>query len=103
MLHLRDSLGRLFDNFTSLTVMWSTSDRELAEFVDMTSSVKMMFVKYKEDDNLRRALCMYFASFQLSLSCNTKDSNYTTYNMQSLCPSVLSYFLSSLTCQTKKI
>jgi len=45
--------------------MWSTSDRELAEFVDITSSVKMMFVKYKEDENLRRALCMYFDSFQL--------------------------------------
>ena len=41
--------------------MWSTSDRELAEFVDMASSVKMMFVKYKEDENLRRTLCMYFA------------------------------------------
>ena len=63
MLHVRDSLGRTFDNFTSLSVMWSTSDRELAEFVDMASSVKMMFVKYKEDENLRRALCMYFASF----------------------------------------
>ena len=65
MLHLRDSLGRSFDNFTSLAVMWSTSDRELAEFVDITSSVKMMFVKYKEDENLRRALCKYFTSFQL--------------------------------------
>ncbi|KAJ7382709.1 hypothetical protein OS493_033272 [Desmophyllum pertusum] len=54
--HLRDSLGRLFDNFTSLTVVWSTSDGTLAEFVDMTSSVKMMFVKYKEDENLRRAI-----------------------------------------------
>ena len=61
VLHVRDSLGRSFDNFTSLSVMWSTSDRELAEFVDMASSVKMMFVKYKEDENLRRTLCMYFA------------------------------------------
>ena len=61
MLHVRDSLGRSFDNFTSLSVMWSTSDRELAEFVGLASSVKMMFVKYKEDESLRRALCMYFA------------------------------------------
>lgn len=66
MVHLRDSLGRLFDNFTSLTVVWSTSDPMLAEFVDMTSSVKMMFVKYKEDESLRRAICMYnFSSFLL--------------------------------------
>jgi len=51
--HVRDSLGRTFDNVTSLTVVWSTSDYTLAEFVDMMSSVKMMFVKYKEDENLR--------------------------------------------------
>ena len=72
MLHLRDSLGRSFDNFTSLTVIWSTSDHELAEFVDLTSSVKMMFVKYKEDENLRRALCMYFIHFSDYLLMRTK-------------------------------
>ena len=59
MARLRDSFGRTFDNFTSLTVVWSTSDPTLANFVDMTSSVKMMFVKYKEDKSLRKAICMY--------------------------------------------
>ncbi|CAH3168221.1 unnamed protein product [Porites lobata] len=54
--HLRDSLGRSFDNFTSLTVVWTTSDRSLAEFVDKTSSVKMMFVTYKKDEDLRKAI-----------------------------------------------
>ena len=57
VVHLRDSKGRLFDNFTSLTVVWSSSDSKLAKFPDLTSSVKMMFVRYKEDENLGRAIC----------------------------------------------
>lgn len=54
--NLRDSLGRTFDNFTSLKVQWTTSDDALAEFVDLATSVKMMFVSYKEDEDLRRAV-----------------------------------------------
>ena len=55
--HLRDPLGRTFDNFTSLKVQWTTSDDSLAEFLDLTTSVKMMFVTYKEDENLRGTVC----------------------------------------------
>ncbi|XP_029186949.2 LOW QUALITY PROTEIN: nuclear pore membrane glycoprotein 210-like [Acropora millepora] len=54
--HLRDPLGRTFDNFTSLKVQWTTSDDSLAEFLDLTTSVKMMFVAYKEDENLRSSV-----------------------------------------------
>ena len=43
VLHLRDKQGRLFDNFTSLSVIWSSSNTSLAKFLDLSRSVNMMF------------------------------------------------------------
>lgn len=57
-------------------MVWTTSDRSLAEFVDKTSSVKMMFVTYKKDEDLRKAICKQhiFSVPKNDLSCRVLSS-----------------------------
>ncbi|KAK2568492.1 Nuclear pore membrane glycoprotein 210 [Acropora cervicornis] len=44
------------ENCVSSNKEWTTSDNSLAEFLDLTTTVKMMFVAYKEDENLRNSV-----------------------------------------------
>ena len=67
VLHLRDARGRLFDNFTSLSVSWSSSNTSLARFPDLSKSVNMMFLRVKEDENVQRSVCKYRGHFSNSL------------------------------------
>ena len=67
VLHLRDARGRLFDNFTSLSVSWSSSNSSLARFPDLSKSVNMMFLRVKEDENVQRSVCKYRGHFSNSL------------------------------------
>lgn len=69
LLNVRDENGRLFDNFTSLYISWSSSDKRLASFVGPSKSVKMMFIREGENEDVRRSVCEY----NISLSSFIKE------------------------------